>query len=100
MIFRAKFSFSRRLKESVFRCSIKLTGGRQKNYQKKHIGIEISPRFICKGRRSIASGMEFARCTSQVRARVKFELRVKFESGSVSSVFFFLLLRVCRDQRL
>ena len=34
---------------------------------------------------------EFVRCMSQVRALVKFESRVKFESGSVSSVFFFPL---------
>ena len=36
------------------------------------------------GRRPYCSSGEFARCTSQVRAQVK------FESGSVSSVFFFI----------
>ena len=38
--------------------------------------------------------------TSRVRARVQFESRVKFESGSVSSVFFpfcfvFVLIKGC-----
>lgn len=45
--------------------------------------------FLCQHRSN-----EFAHCTSQVRARVK------FESGSVSSVFFFPLLHFCLAQRL
>ena len=35
---------------------------------------------------------EFAHSTSQVRARVKFESRAKFESGSIFSFFDFFLL--------
>ena len=48
--------------------------------------------------RESSSSPSQVRVTSQVRARVKSESRVKFESGSVSSVFFFIFLCFCLYQ--